>query len=58
MVAKLFLGILSLLLIPVISIVAMIWGWGLEPQNWWVIVLSYIAMLFLQVCVVLADKDQ
>ena len=36
-----FVVLLALSIIPV-SIIAMIWGWGLSPQNWGWIAFGYL----------------
>jgi hypothetical protein len=49
LVIKLLAVLFMLAAVSVTSVLAMIYGWGLTPQNWAVIVASYIALLGFQV---------
>ena len=44
MIVKILLAFLTLPLIMAISIVGLIYGWGLEPVNWWWIIGTYAAV--------------
>ncbi len=52
---KILTGILVLPLIVTISILAMIHGWGLEPQNWWWIIGSTVAIFIVGMLKAAAD---
>ena len=42
---KVLLGIIVLLAIVPVSIITMMWGWGLEPHNWGWISFGYLWMI-------------
>jgi len=44
--AAAFLQIISLFLLIPLSLISMLYGWGIEPKNWWVIALGYVPILF------------
>lgn len=46
---KVLLVLLSLIAVPLISIVTMIHGWGVEPKSWPIIALGYVATMLVTV---------
>lgn len=53
------MGIINLLIImPAISFFVMIYGWGLTPQSWPVIIGGYILIIFITViCKIMDDAS-
>ena len=47
MFVQLLASIFILVLIFLLSIAAMIWGWGLEPQSWGWIIWGYVGVFIL-----------
>ena len=43
--------------IPVISIASMIWGWGIEPKSWPVIIGMYYLLVFISFVCTLVDDN-
>jgi len=58
---KLIVAVVGLFVAISISVIVMIYGWGLEPKNWSVIIFVYFfGQLFAQMLMALAtagDKD-
>lgn len=51
MITKLIASLALLALAVVINIATMIFGWGLEPKSWTVIILiGFFGQMFIQVC--------
>lgn len=55
-VAKLIVGFFSILFTFAVSVLIMIYGWGLEPKNWLVIVVGNIFMIFVGMLSALFSK--
>ena len=45
-----------IIIIPVISITSMIYGWGIVPQSWPVIIGMYYLLVFVSLVCSLIDK--
>ena len=58
MAAKVIAGIFGFILSLIISILVMIYGWGLQPKNWaWIILGGCIIRIIIEVMTELAKKD-
>lgn len=55
-VAKLIVGFFSILFTFAVSVMTMIYGWGLEPKNWLVIVVGYMYMILVGMLSALFSK--
>lgn len=40
------------------SVIVMVYGWGLAPKNWWIIVPGYLGMSILAQCFIILAKDK
>lgn len=54
--AKFIVGFFSLLYTFAVSVLTMIYGWGLEPKNWLVIVIGYMYMILVGMMSALLNK--
>lgn len=55
--AKIIVHVMVLILIPVVSVLTMIYGWGLQVESWDWVIGGYLATIVLPILSALASKD-